>query len=262
MEEIKKHDEGSFCWIELGTTDADGAKKFYTDLFGWGVNEIPMGQGNYNMLTLENLEVGACYELTNEQRDQNVPPHWLPYISVDNVDKTTGKVESANGQVLMGPYQVMESGRMSLLQDPTGATFGIWQGQDHIGSKVKNVPNSYCWVELGTKDTDAAEQFYQNLVNWEPKHQDFEGMKYTTFKNGPISEGGMYKMTPEMSDIPSHWLVYFNVDDCEATVNKAKQLGAKVLKEPEFIPTVGNFSVLQDPQGAVFAVIKLDMPSQ
>ncbi len=262
MDEIKKHDQGSFCWIELGTSDANGAKQFYGDLFGWGINELPMEHGSYSMLTLENLEVGACYQLTEEQKNQDVPPHWLPYISVDDVDTTTEKVEAENGNVLMGPLQVMDAGKMSLLQDPTGATFGIWQGQRHIGSKIKNVPNSYCWVELGTNDTDAAEQFYSHLVNWEPKHQDFEGMKYTTFKNGPVSEGGMYKMPPEMDELPSHWLVYFNVEDCDDTVNRAKSLGAQVLKEPEFIPTVGKFSVLQDPQGAVFAVIKLDMPSQ
>ncbi|RMG61620.1 MAG: VOC family protein, partial [Calditrichaeota bacterium] len=63
-------------------------------------------------------------------------------------------------------------------------------------------------------------------------------------------------------DVPSHWLVYFAVEDCDATVKTAQSLGGQVLVSPSDIPGVGRFAILQDPQGAVFAIIKLEPAAQ
>jgi predicted enzyme related to lactoylglutathione lyase len=70
----------------------------------------------------------------------------------------------------------------------------------------------------------------------------------------------MYQPTPEMGDVPPNWLVYFAVDDCDAKAQKAAELGANICLPPADIPSVGRFAVIQDPQGAAFAIIKLENP--
>ena len=123
-----------------------------------------------------------------------------------------------------------------------------------------NVPNSFCWNELATNETAKAGDFYSNVFGWTKNVQNF-GMEYTMFVNGERPQGGMYALTPEMGNIPPHWLVYFAVADCDATVEKATSLGGQIMKPAADIPTVGRFSILLDPQGAAFGVIKLENPT-
>jgi hypothetical protein len=150
---------------------------------------------------------------------------------------------------------------MAVIKDPTDAVFAIWQPTEHKGAGIYNVPNSHTWNELGTKDTEKAKEFYSNVFGW--TSQSFPGspVEYTIFNNGDRGAGGMYKITPEMGPIPPHWLVYFAVDDCDAKVQKATELGASVMKPADNIPGVGRFAILNDPQGAAFAIIKLEKPA-
>ncbi|HEX6716790.1 MAG TPA: VOC family protein [Pyrinomonadaceae bacterium] len=262
-QEVPEYKPGTFCWVELGTTDSAAAKNFYTQLFGWDYDDHPMGPGGvYTMLKLNGKDAGALYELNPDMRAQGIPPHWLSYISVSNVDETAEKAKAAGATVLQGPFDVMTVGRMAVVQDPTGAVFALWQAKDHKGAGIYNVPNSFCWNELGTNDTQRAGEFYVNVFGWTKNTQNFGPMEYTMFKNGDRGAGGMYQITPEMGPIPPHWLVYFAVDDCDAKVQKATELGASVMKPADDIPGVGRFAILNDPQGASFAIIKLDNPEQ
>jgi predicted enzyme related to lactoylglutathione lyase len=122
------------------------------------------------------------------------------------------------------------------------------------------VPNSYCWNELGTNDVAKATDFYTKLFGWKADVQKFGPMEYTLFKNGERGAGGCYKLTPEMGNVPPHWLVYFAVDDCDAKTKKAGSLGVSTIAPPSDIPGVGRFAVIRDPQGAVFGIIKLINP--
>ena len=263
MQEVPEYKPGTFCWVELGTTDSAAAKSFYTQLFGWDYDDHPMGPaGVYTMLKLNGKDAGALYELNPDMRAQGIPPHWLSYISVSNVDETAEKAKAEGATVLQGPFDVMTVGRMAVVQDPTGAVFALWQAKDHKGAGIYNVPNSFCWNELGTNDTQRAGDFYVKVFGWTKNTQNFGPMEYTMFKNGDRGAGGMYQITPEMGPIPPHWLVYFAVDDCDAKVQKATELGASVMKPADDIPGVGRFAILNDPQGAAFAIIKLDNPEQ
>ena len=259
MQEAPEYKPGTFCWVELGTTDSAAAKNFYTQLFGWDYEDHSMGpEGVYTMLKLDSKEVGALYELRPEMRAQGVPPHWLSYISVANVDESAEKAKAEGATVLQGPFDVMTVGRMAIVQDPTGAVFALWQAREHKGAQLYNAPGSFCWNELGTSDTQTAGNFYSSLFGWKKESLSASPVEYTMFKNADRAAGGMYKITPEMGPIPPHWLVYFAVDDCDAKTEKAKELGAGTIKPPEDIPGVGRFAILHDPQGAPFAIIKLD----
>ncbi len=254
MQEVPEYKPGTFCWVELGTSDAGAAKDFYTALFGWDYEDHPMGPaGVYTVFNLNGKDVAASYALMPEQRAQGVPPHWLSYVSVASADDTASKAAAAGANVLKEPFDVFTLGRMAVVQDPTGAVFAIWEPKDQPGAGIYNVPNTLCWNELLTNDTAQAGDFYANLFGWDK--EQFGG-DYTIFKNGERGAGGMFKILPEMGPTPPNWTVYFAVDDCDAMAQKTVDLGGHVLKAPEDIPTIGRYAVLQDPQSAVFAIIK------
>lgn len=261
MQETPDFKPGTFCWVELGTSDGAAAKAFYTGLFGWDYDDKPVGPGMvYTMLQQNGKDVGALYQLMPDMVAQGIPPHWLSYISVTSADETTKKANNAGATILKGPFDVMTVGRMAVIQDPTGAVFALWQAGTSKGAGIYNVPGSFCWNELATTDTNKAGDFYSTTFAWGKDVQNFGPMEYTMFKNGDKSAGGMFGITPEMGNVPPHWLVYFAVDDCDAKVQKATELGARVMKPADDIPGVGRFAILLDPQGAAFAIIKLDNP--
>ncbi len=258
MQESAEYKPGTFCWVELGTTDGEAAKKFYTELFGWGFNDHPMGPDMvYTMLTLDGKEVGALYKMPSEMASQGIPPNWLSYASVTSADDSAAKAKELGATLMKEPFDVMDVGRMAVVQDPTGAVFAIWQAGHHKGAAVVNVPNSLCWNELSTPDTAKAGDFYTGLFGWARDDKDMGPMTYTSFMNGDQPAGGMYTPTPEMGEIPPHWLVYFAVDDVDAKLTKAGELGSTTIVPAMDIPDVGRFAVIQDPQGAVFGIIKL-----
>lgn len=260
MQETTEYAPGTFCWVELATTDGEAAKQFYTGLFGWAFNDNPIGpEMVYTMLKEDGKDVGALYKMPAEMTSQGIPPNWLSYVSVASADESTEKAKALGGTVLKEPFDVFDIGRMAVIQDPTGAVFAVWQPFKQKGSGIVNVPNSFCWNELATKDTAKAGDFYSGLFGWGKNVQEM-GMTYTMFINGDRPAGGMYEPPPEMGDLPPHWLVYFAVDDCDAQAQKAAELGGKICAPPSDIPGIGRFSVIQDPQGAAFAIIKLANP--
>lgn len=260
--EISKHTPGTFCWAELSTTDQDAAKKFYTQLFGWGASDLPIGpDSTYTMLQIKGKDVAALSQLTPELKSAGVPTHWLPYISVESADEAAKAVTAAGGKLMMEPFDVFDSGRMTVAADPTGASFGLWQPRNHIGARFINENNTVCWNELATRDTSAAKKFYGKVFGWNDVTKDASATPYTEFYLGDPKDlkaaGGMIAMTEEWGDAPPHWTVYFAVNDCDAAVEKAKSLGGTILVPPMDVPEVGRFSLLQDPQGGYFSVIKL-----
>jgi uncharacterized protein len=251
-----EHAPGTFCWIELATTDGPAAKKFYGELFGWEANDSPVGPDMvYTMLRLNGKDVGALYE--KGEMTKNVPTHWASYISVTNADETAAKAKSLGGTIVQEPFDVMDVGRMAVIADPTGAHFCIWQPKKHKGIGVKGEPNTLTWNELLTNDTDKAKEFYTKLFGWTAKTHGAP-VEYTEIALGDTgSFAGMMQIQPQMGPMPPSWGIYIAVDDCDATAQKATSLGARLFVPPTAIENVGRFSVIQDPQGAVFSVIKL-----
>ena len=252
MPEVTQHAPGSFCWPELQTTNATGAKSFYSTLFGWTATDDEVGPDKfYTMLHLRGLAVGALYELSKEQKEQGIPSHWGSYVSVADIDATAARAKELGAELLAPPFDVMDVGRMAVVKDPVGAVFSLWQPKVHIGAHVMGEPNSLCWTELSTRDIPAAKAFYTGLFGWTTK----DSPEYIEVLNQGRPIAGM--MAPPQEGIPPHWLVYFAVSDCDASARKATDLGGESLVPPTDIPSVGRFSVMKDPQGAAFAIIQL-----
>ena len=259
MAQFTQHLPGTFCWPELATTDQKAAVAFYRGLFGWTVNEQDMGPaGTYTIFQLGGQDVGAGYTMRAEEREHGAPPHWNAYISVEDAGAAAARAHELGATVIAQPFDVMDAGRMAILQDPTGAMFQVWQPGTSIGVRTLNEPGALCWTELTTSDTFSAERFYTALFGWKPKHSGPESpMPYTEFTvegaNGP-SIGMMAKPPHLPPTVPSFWLPYFQVADVDASVAKATSLGAEVHFGPQDIPNAGRFAVIADPQGAAFAV--------
>jgi len=258
MQEEPEFKPGTFCWIECGTSDNEAAKNFYTQLFGWDTVDNPMGdQGVYTILKRHGKDVGGLYKMMPDMVAQGIPPHWLSYVAVTNADATAEKAKAEGAEVMNGPFDVATMGRMAVIKDPTGAVFAIWQAKDSKGAQIYGEAGALVWNELGTNDLEKAGQFYANVFGWTRQPFPDSPIEYTVFNNGgDRGVGGMYKITPEMGPMPPHWLVYIAVDDCDATVQKATDLGGKVMKPAEDIPGVGRFAILLDPQGAAIAILK------
>ena len=256
MSTITAYAPGTFCWPELATSDQAGARKFYTALFGWTADDTPMGEGEtYTMLYKDGRNVGAMYR----KRPEEPVPNWHAYVSVANADEAAAKAKQLGGKVLTEPFDVMEHGRMATIQDPTGAIFNLWQTKSHKGADLLDEPGALVWTELLTRDPAAARPFYTQLFGWKPNDMDMgEGGTYTVFeRDAKKGAGGMMTMPKQMpAQVPSHWLPYFHVLDCDATAAKTTELGGKVMMPPTDIPNVGRFATLADPQGAVFQVLK------
>jgi len=256
MADTKVLAPGAFCWCEVGAADAGLAKSFYGDLFGWTITDTPAGDaGIYSMIRKDGHDVGGLYQISEEMAQRGVPPHWLSYVKVVSVDDAAKKATELGGTVVMGPLDVMTAGRMAVIQDPTGGAFALWEPREHVGAAATGEYGTPCWYELVSKDKAEAGAFYAALFSW--KLESFLGaMDYTIFKNEETSVGGLMQSTKEMGDVPSHWTIYFSVEDCDATVAKSLRLGGKVVVPAMDIPTVGRFALLADPGGAMFAVIK------
>ena len=259
MKVVSEYPNGVFSWVDLGTTDTEAAKTFYSALFDWSFLDIPTESGNvYSMGQIEGKNVAGLGPLDPETLAQGVPPYWSSYVKHDDVDAVAARAAEAGGNVLFPPFDVTEAGRMTMIQDPTGAMFGVWQPGDHIGAQLVNMPNTLVWNELQTRGIDEARAFYGAVFDWA---YDTDANGYVTCKVDDRVQAGMMQTADSMGDIPPNWSIYFLVEDVEATAAKAQELGGKVLVPPSPAGELGTFSVVQDPQGAVFGVIQYNGPA-
>jgi uncharacterized protein len=259
MGERTSYTNGTFSWVENATTDQDGSKSFYATLFGWDYDDRPVGDGIvYSMAQLDGKSVAAISPQMQNEREQNIPPHWNSYITVEDVDAVTQKVGELGGHVLAGPFDVMDVGRMSAFMDPTGAVAFLWEARATTGAELVNVPGALCWNELATRDTDSAERFYSQLFGWKfDRAGQTEAPAYWMIVNGDRQNGGMRRIGDELPPgTPSHWLVYFAVEDVDAAAELAARNGGQVLLPKVTMGDSGAFGVLSDPVGAPFAVFE------
>ena len=253
-----QHATGSPSWFELATTDQTGAEAFYGGLFGWTAQRNPMDDGSlYTMLQLGGRDVAAAYTMMAEQAAQGMPPNWGVYFKVDDADAIAAKASASGGQVHMPPFEVFEYLRMAVCADPEGAVFSLHQPRKHAGVAAIREPNAVCWTELATRDMARAEAFYTGLFGWNmSEHHASPPGGYRIFGNGDGMLGGLLQMTEEWGEMPSHWSIYIQVEDVDATVEKAQALGGKLCFPAFDAPGVGRIARIDDPAGAGFYVIR------
>jgi len=252
MAQVDEHKLMTPSWIDIGT-DVEGAKAFYRPLFGWDADDAGPAEetGGYGFFTKDGKMVAGYGPQQNPG-----PPFWSTYIGVADADAIAAKVADAGGTVIMPPMDVMDAGRMAIFQDPTGAFISVWQAGNHRGAQVVQEPGAFSWCELNTRDVPAATAFYTAVFGWQAVTQDGGPMPYTEFKVDGESVAGMMPMPPGVPDeVPAYWMVYFGTDALDETTAKAEELGATPIVPGMDYPG-GRFAVLNDPQGAMFALMQ------
>ena len=251
MGERTSHAPGTFSWVDLATSDADGAKVFYGGLFGWEFEDLPVPDAPpYTMARIGGRNVAALYA----KRDEQVPAAWLSYVTVEDADAIAARTPELGGTVISEPFDVPEAGRMAVLQDPTGAVFAVWQPRASIGAQLVNDVGALTINQLNTSDPEAAQAFYGALFGWTFQSVGGGGQDYWGINNGERLNGGMMPL-PEDGGAPPNWLAYFTSADIDASVAKVGELGGRVLVAPAPIPG-GRIAVAADPQGAAFALFE------
>lgn len=246
---------GAPTWIDLMTSDITKAREFYGGLFGW---EYQTGDqekyGGYTTAYKQGKAVAGLMQKDPEQA--GMPDAWSTYLRTDDAAATAEAVTAHGGQVYVAPMDVPEQGHMAFFGDADGAAIGVWQPREMAGYELVAEPGTAAWHELHTKDYESAVKFYQDVFKWDTEvMSDTPEFRYTTLGSGNEAKAGIMDASGYLpAEVPSHWQVYFSVENTDAAVERALALGATVLDGAKDSPW-GRVAALADPTGATFKII-------
>jgi predicted enzyme related to lactoylglutathione lyase len=258
MPERTSYDPGTPSWVDLTTTDLEGALRFYGDVFGWEFEDMGEEAGHYHQARLRGKRVAGI-----GPTQPGAPPMtaWTMYLAGSDVDAHARAIGENGGTVAFGPMDVFDQGRMLVAQDPTGAMFGVWEPRAHTGAELMNENATFTWNELMTRDVDAATRFYGAVFGqqFEPLPETPDG-SYQLVKVGDQMVGGFWRLPDDVpSDVPAHWTTYFHMDDLDAALDRLRDAGGTVTGDPVDSP-YGRWAVVADPQGGAFRIIQSANP--
>ncbi len=265
------------CWVDTTQPDPEAAVDFYRRLFGWELEDV-MPPGSPAKYFVARIRGGRVAAVGSQPEGRSAEALWNTYIWVESADATASKVRDAGGKVLIDPFDVMDSGRMALLADPSGAAFCVWQAKQHKGAQIVNEHGSLNFNTLNTRDPEAAKAFYGSVFGWgilalpggfemwtlagygDHLERDNPGIRKAVAESGGPEgfEDVVASINPireEQPDVAPHWGVTFAVDDADAIAEKAAELGGQVIAPPFDAPWV-RMTVIADPQGATFTASK------
>lgn len=261
--------EGSPVWIDLSVPDVAADQDFYRQLFGWSFRDLEAGDG-YHVIEREGGAVVGGARSTGDQpsvqhngQHDDGRPIWTVYLASDDLQETMTTVEAAAGKVLTAPTPVGEVGARAVAISPAGDRVGWWQsygGAEALATDLSRPGHGApVWFELMSLNYDTHLSFYRQVSGWEPApwQGDHLSARYTTDFPGEQATAGMLEATNYLpTGTISYWRVYIGVDDLEAAVQKAQELGGTVLAGPVDSPH-GRMAVVRDPQGAGFPIVQL-----
>jgi len=277
MQQREEYPAGVPCFVDTGRKDPEAAMDFYAGLFGWEFENVsPDGAPRYFTARLHGLVVAAV----GEQPQMDWAPTWNTYVRVEDAERTLEKVAGAGGETTMPPLVAGTAGRLAAFDDPEGASLCIWEPGETRGAQLVNEPGAWVFSGLNTGDSGAAQTFYGSVFGWEIGPADDDGsalvMKpgYVDFLaqsdpeiharleqfGAPEGFGDVVATTaPRSNGTPAHWDITLSVEDADASVARAKELGAEVVVEPFDAPWV-RAAVLRDPEGVALTVSQFVPP--
>ncbi len=117
---------GQFCWNELATADVKKAKEFYSKVLGWQFKEIHSGEMTYTIVQANDKDIAGIWQIPTNQQNE-IPPHWMAYILVNNVADTLAKAKQNGAQEMKGVTHAGDMGLFAIIKDPTGAHIAFWE---------------------------------------------------------------------------------------------------------------------------------------
>ncbi|MEZ5098276.1 MAG: VOC family protein [Thermoleophilia bacterium] len=245
---------GAPCWIDLFSSDTDGATAFYGDLLGWRAELPEEGFGGYFVFTRDGEVVAGC--MANDG-SAGMPDTWSVYLATDDAERVATDAVAHGGQVHVPPMAIAENGTMTFLADQAGAAIGAWQANRMQGFTVRGEVGTPYWFELFTLDYDRSVDFYRTVFRWDAHTaSDAPEFRYTTLGVGEGQLAGIMDMTPYLPEgAPAEWSIYFRVEDVDAALARVEQLGGAVVHGAEDTP-YGRLAEAADPTGARFKLIQ------
>lgn len=254
MSEVRSYEAGTPAWVDLMTSDPEGSRRFYGELFGWQFQVESAETGHYVYCLVRGHTVAG---IAGDPAPAGTPAAWTTYLASGDADDTVSRITAAGGRLTTEPTDVADQGRMAIAVDPTGAVFGLWQAGKFPGASLTGEQGAVSWTELQTGDLDVAKSFYKAIFGYDWQETP-GGLRYATFSVGSHLAGGALAIPEQWhaGDRPNpHWLTYFAVEDADAAAASVGRLGGTVLFPPQDSP-FGRFAVLRDPQGATFNAIR------
>lgn len=242
--------DGIPCWLDISVSDVDAAVRFYGGVLGWEFSRTGGEYGGYRMASVDGVQAAGISPM--QGRGQSF---WIIYFATSNVDSTAAEVERLGGEILVEPFDVVSQGRTSLVTDPTGARFGLWQAFEHHGFGASGQPGFYSWAEVNTSDAKVARDFYAELFGASHTETPGAGTTYYSLTKDGKELGGILQMDEEWEGVRPHWMAYFEVANIARAVAQAKERGGVVAVEP-FDSPFGRVAVLSDMALAPFSLLQ------
>ena len=221
MYKVSKYPHGTFSWADNSSSDPAKTTAFYMALFGWDKVEHPIGDGvTYTVFQLEGEDCAALSGMSPDQLDAGARSRWNNFVTVDDVDALAAVVTANGGDVIYGPEDVFDAGRMLHVQDPTGAALNLWQPFNSIGAGIVNTVGAMSFNELWTPDVARAKAFFHALFGWT---YEFDGIFTRIYNRGRLN-GGML----ELDDAAPTWIPHFHVADVDVAIRRRRATRAEI----------------------------------
>lgn len=241
---------GTPAWVDLLTPDVSAAVAFYGAVLGWEFTTLGGEPADYHVALVRGRPAAGVMPRPAE----GDPAAWTTYLATDDLDTTVATAEKAGGELAAPIFDVPTQGRGAVLIDPAGAVVGFWEADGHIGAGVVNEPGAVRWNELATRDAATAAAFYQEAAGVDVVDAGF-GFDYRLLNVHGHTVGGLYDASTVLpAGTPAAWLVYFQVTDTDATLQRARDAGGEVAGEAQD-SQFGRLAQVRDPWGALFTVI-------
>jgi uncharacterized protein len=244
--------EGAPVWLDLFTPDPTAAAAFYAAIGGWEVSEPNAEFGGYQIFTHGGGQIAGMM-----LNDGSMPPSWTVYLEAADAEAVAERITANGGAVVTPAMQVGDMGVMVFATDPAGAHFGVWQPLSHQGFHVRGEVGAPAWFEEHSRDFPASVAFYEKVFGWDTHVlADTDDFRYTTQGKDDAATAGIMDAAGFLpAQVPSHWTFYLEVENADATIAKAVELGGELVMGPDDSP-FGRLAQLIDPQGAMFKIMQ------
>ena len=247
---------GKFIWFDLATSDLNGEKKFYSEVFGWQFKQLGDTADQYNLISNGDQNIAGMFQVDDPKKESS-SSLWIGLMSVDNPQQAATYVQQNGGAVHMPPASVAQRGTFALFRDPEGALFGVLKSDS--GDKPDQLPGmgNFFWMDLFARDQQKASQFYKNLAGYDVTEKEVgNGTMRLVLKTHDRARAGIVPLPEDINR--AGWLPYVRVADVNETLAKAIDNGARVLVAPQEDLLDGNLAIFADPHGGVMGIVKWD----
>lgn len=254
---------GKFIWYELMTTDTKAAAAFYAEVAGWTASDAGMPGFDYTLMTIpgQPMPTAGIMALPEELTGMGVPPHWLGYVGVADVDAKASEFAAHGGKIMKPAEDIPQIGRFAVVADPHGAVVCLFKPDMPDGplppEPAMGHPGTFGWNELYAGDGAEAVEFYGKMFGWQ-KDMAVDMGPMGTYQCVALDGVGLGGIMTKLPDMPEpFWNFYINVNGLDAAVARATAAGAKIVNGPQQVPGGSWIVNALDPQGAMFSLVSM-----